>query len=605
MPWDLVDAAIGKIDRSQLLADGSGGCTWVERRPDRAGQSVLMRRTANGDVGQLGPIDWSLTSSIGGYGGRSYARAEHGWWVVVGPDHSLQWLDDSGIVREIPRPQDGSRIGDLAPVEGGCLLVHEEGDEVVRRSLNFVSSTGEWTQVYAGPGFVANVCVHPSSGAMAWVEWDHPNLPWDAARLMVARFHDGMVMDIEHLAGREGAPAYASAFDSAGDLRFVALTEGWLRPQKRNSKGEVLQLSDAHADFADPPWTTTTRTLLGLPDGSTLAAVRRGGIHVLELFGDEHKIFSNDAVSVRDLCLVGEEVLGLIATWDSRADLVHLDRATGSLVHLTTQPLLPGPVVRLRSLPLKTPEGRQIEGFFAAPNSQGTTSPPPVIVFCHGGPTDCVDPSLDPTVQVFLDRGYAVALVNYRGSTGFGMAYRTALDGQWGVVDVADVVAYRDALERDGLVDGTACFVRGGSSGGLTALRALESGRFLGGTGLYACSNLQRLAEATHDFESRYLDTLIGPLPEMLSVYEDRSPVLHPERIEGGLLLLQGLDDMVVPPSQTEELASALSALGRSPTVLLFPGEGHGFRKKESIVKALEAELSHYESLLTQERGSR
>ncbi len=605
MTWDLVDAAVGKIDRSQLLADGGGGCTWVERRPDRAGQSVLMQRTASGDVQQLGPLDWSLTSSIGGYGGRSYARGDGGWWVVLGPNHELQWLDDNGSAREVVRPRDGSRIGDLAPIDGGCLLVYEQGEEVVRRSLYFASAAGEWREVYSGPDFVSDVCVDPSTGAMAWVEWDHPNLPWDGARLMSASFDQGSVIEVQWLAGGEGAPAYGPTFDRVGDLRFVAMTEGWLRPQKRTSRGVVRQLSDEHADFADPPWTSTSRTLLGPSDGSTLAAVRRGGIHVLELVGTERKILRNDAVSVRDLCLVGDEVIGLIATWDSRADLVRVNLETGDLVHLIPQQGHPGPVVRLRALPLTAPDGRTIEGFFAVPTVQATSSPPPLIVFCHGGPTDSVDPSLDPTVQVFLSRGYAVALVNYRGSSGFGMAYRTALDGQWGVVDVADVVAYRDALEREGLVDGAACFVRGGSSGGLTALRALESGRFLGGTGLYACSNLQRLAESTHDFESRYLDRLIGPLPEMLSVYEDRSPVLHPERILGSLLLLQGLDDVVVPPSQTEELSSALTALGRPPTVLFFQGEGHGFRQKDSIVRALETELAHYESLLTQERGSR
>ncbi|MEI6700294.1 MAG: prolyl oligopeptidase family serine peptidase [Actinomycetota bacterium] len=604
MTWDLVDAAVGKIDRSQLLADGTGGCTWVERRPDRGGQSVFMRRTALGEVAQLGPSAWSLTSSIGGYGGRSYARADGGWWVVVGSNHDLYWLSDNGDERLFSRPSDGSRIGDLAPTQHGCVLVREFGEDPVERSLAFVSSDGTWSEIYSGPDFVSNVCIDESKGAMAWVEWDHPNLPWDGARLMIANFEDGAVTTPQCLAGGSGEPAYGPTFDSVGTLRFVAFNDGWLRPFQRTSRGEVVELSTENADFADPPWTSTNKTLLGLPDGSTLAAVRREGVHVLEVLGEHSVSFKNEAVAVRDLCLVGGQVLGLIATWSSRADLVRVDLASGTLVHLIPQATLPGSVRRPSSLPLKTPTGRQIEGFFAAPIEQKSASLPPVIVFCHGGPTDCVDPSLDPTVQVFLDRGYAVALVNYRGSTGFGTSYRAALDGQWGVVDVDDVVAYRDALEREGLVDGRACFVRGASSGGLTALRALESGRFLGGTGIYPCSNLERLAEVTHDFESRYLDRLIGPLPDALALYEERSPALHPERIQGGLLLLQGLDDVVVPASQTEELAAALTELGRPPTVVYFPGEGHGFRQKASIVVALEAELAHYESLLTQERES-
>jgi dipeptidyl aminopeptidase/acylaminoacyl peptidase len=239
-------------------------------------------------------------------------------------------------------------------------------------------------------------------------------------------------------------------------------------------------------------------------------------------------------------------------------------------------------------------DGRPIYGFLARP--PGVTSPP-LIVSCHGGPTDAADPSFDPVPQVLLDAGYAVALVNYRGSTGYGAAYRDALLGAWGIVDVADVVDFALGLAALGLVDELRMAVRGGSSGGFTALAALEAQVFCGAVSLYGVTDLLRLAASCHDFEAHYLDHLIGPLPEATSTYRDRSPISHPGRLEGAILLLQGADDLVVPLDQAASFADALHALGRDVHLVVLEGEGHGFRAATSIERALTAELEFYANL--------
>jgi dipeptidyl aminopeptidase/acylaminoacyl peptidase len=216
-----------------------------------------------------------------------------------------------------------------------------------------------------------------------------------------------------------------------------------------------------------------------------------------------------------------------------------------------------------------------------------------------------VDPSFDPAVQVFCSRGFAVAAPNYRGSTGFGRTYRTALDGLWGIADVDDVIAYTRGLVADGLVDDRALFIRGGSAGGFTALRALESGLFLGATGNYACTDLLRLASVTHDFELHYLDTLLGPLATHEDTYIDRSPINHPERLKGSVLLLQGADDVVVPAAQTNNFVEACAKRGIEVRARIFPNEGHGFRGADTLIAAWAAELEHYDRLLHRNAPSR
>ncbi len=253
---------------------------------------------------------------------------------------------------------------------------------------------------------------------------------------------------------------------------------------------------------------------------------------------------------------------------------------------------------------LALPGGRRIPGQFFEPVNPVVDAagggPPPLVVFCHGGPTGAAEAGYDPVVQFFTSRGIAVAAVDYRGSTGYGRAYRDQLRGRWGEDDVDDCIGFAEALAREGRVDGSRMAIRGTSAGGLTALGALvRSGRFAGAVSWYGVTDLEALAADTHDFESRYLDGLVGPLPAAATRYRDRSPIHHPDRVTGRVLLLQGADDPVVPASQSEGFAARLADAGVDCRLVVFAGESHGFRRAETIETALELELSFYRSLFT------
>jgi dipeptidyl aminopeptidase/acylaminoacyl peptidase len=243
-----------------------------------------------------------------------------------------------------------------------------------------------------------------------------------------------------------------------------------------------------------------------------------------------------------------------------------------------------------------------IPGYFYPPTNAAARGPegarPPLIVFCHGGPTGAAEPGFDPLVQFFTSRGLAVAAVNYRGSSGYGRSYRRSLQGLWGIADVDDCTAYAEALAEAGRVDGAHMAIRGTSAGGLTALAALvRSDRFGGAASWYGVTDLQALATDTHDFESRYMDGLVGPLPATAEEYRRRSPLYHPEAVTGAVLLLQGADDPVVPAAQSERFAEALSAHGVRCRLEVFAGESHGFRRADTIEACLTAELDFYRSL--------
>jgi dipeptidyl aminopeptidase/acylaminoacyl peptidase len=264
-----------------------------------------------------------------------------------------------------------------------------------------------------------------------------------------------------------------------------------------------------------------------------------------------------------------------------------------------------GDIARAEPFVAASPAG-PIPGFYYPPTNALTRGPegdrPPLVVFCHGGPTGAAEPGFDPLVQFFTSRGLAVAAVNYRGSSGYGRSYRRSLEGLWGVADIDDCTAYAEALAAAGRVDGTRLAIRGTSAGGLTALGALvRTDRFSGAASWYGVTDLQALATDTHDFESRYMDGLVGRLPAAADRYRQRSPLYHPEEVTGAVLLLQGADDPVVPPAQSERFAEALSAHGVRCRLEVFSGESHGFRRAETIEACLAAELDFYRSLFDPE----
>lgn len=601
--WTPSAAAGAKVTRSQLAIHPVAGVTWIERRPALQGRSVLVASTGPGTATDVTPPTWSIAAAVNEYGGRAYAPVPgRGWWLVDAVARATGFLGLDGTFRVARRHEPDERFGDLAALDDATVLaVRELHGTTVERSIVALRASGELTTLVSGRAFLSDVVVDGAGAdaTVAFVAWDHPQLPWLAAEVWRGRFDGAAVVDLAKVAGGVGRPAYAPILSAGGALTVAADLDGVLQIVSVDGT-TVEQRTVAPFDHAEPPWTSQERTAAAIDAATWICARRREGFQELvRCQGGEEVALPSDLLSVEGLVVLDDEVLVLGATARDRVSVWRLG-SEGSLERWSAPGPLVGAIVAFEPRTIAAPDGRPIEGFVALPRGVVT---PPLVVHCHGGPTDAVDASFDPTMQVLLDAGYAVALVNYRGSTGFGAAYRDALLGQWGIADVADVCDYARGLAAAGLVDCGAMVVRGGSAGGFTALRALAQDVFVGATSLYGVTDLLRLAASSHDFEAHYLDHLVGPLPEAEETYRDRSPILHPDELRGAVLLLQGSDDPVVPAEQSRELAQMLDRLGRPVTLVEFEGEGHGFRSAAAITAALEAELTFYENLLRRHRA--
>jgi dipeptidyl aminopeptidase/acylaminoacyl peptidase len=401
-------------------------------------------------------------------------------------------------------------------------------------------------------------------------------------------------------------------------LRFVSDRTGWWQPYVHPGTPErtatAVACIEEDAEFHSPDWVLGQSTMAELADG-TLAARRttHGRDDIVLLRGSEEapRILSQPCVSVSALCVHGDEVALLGSTEDTPtsvwtctvplADATHAAAApsAGALRPTAPRALGSDDVARGESFTLTGRRGKAVYGTLYRPVLAGTRGPgetrPPLLVSCHGGPTSCCQAGLDLTVQYFTTRGFAVACVDYAGSSGYGRAHREALRGRWGEADSEDCLDAALFLAARGDVEAARMGIRGGSAGGMTALNALAAGEGFGAcVAWYGVTDLLALAATTHDFEAHYTDTLIGPLPEAKDLYEARSPVNRAAAMTGSVLLLQGTEDAVVPPDQAERMRDALVRVGTACDLRFFEGEGHGFRRADTLTACLEAELAFY-----------
>jgi dipeptidyl aminopeptidase/acylaminoacyl peptidase len=477
--------------------------------------------------------------------------------------------------------------------------------------------------------FVAAPRPSPDGRWVAWVTWDHPAMPWDRSGLWVARLDESAgavrLEDRRMVAGGAssvGQPRWARD----GSLLFMDDRSGWWLPYRlaapdlMGGDAGLRPLVAVEAEFHAPDWVLGQSTLAERSDGSLVARMHRDGRDQVVLLrpsrpadGDPSEpswsleVIDQPCVAVSGLVVTAgaDERLVVLGSTPGEAHSVFQipwmgDGGTTRISPAPTAPVGPADVSEARPFTAATPDG-PVPGLYYAPVGApdgAAAGPPPLVVFCHGGPTSAADGGLDPVVQFFTSRGLAVAAVNYRGSSGFGREYRQRLEGRWGEADIDDCVGYASALAGEGLVDGSRMAIRGSSAGGLTALGALiRADRFIGAASWYGVTDLEALAADTHDFESRYVDSLVGPWPEARSLYRDRSPIHLADRVSGSVLLLQGADDPVVPPDQSERFAGALAERGVPCRLIMFEGESHGFRQAATIEAALRAELDFYRSL--------
>jgi len=584
---------------------------WSQMRPAEGGRVVIMRRRADGVVQDVLPAPWNARTRVHEYGGCAWTVADGDLVFADFGDQRLWRLADGGEpVALTPEPAEASGDRYAEPQVVGpdlwCVRERHSGG-VVTRALVAVplDGSGQVRELVSGSDFLACPRLSPDGQHLAWVAWDHPRMPWDGTELRVAPVDgDGRVGEPRTLIGGPTESVLQPQWLDATTLVAVTDRSGWWNLVRVGLDGQTSPLREAADEAAGPLWVLGLTWYSALDDGRLVVK-----------HGERLAVLSPDG-SLRDLDLPQTDWAPMLSTDGRRVVTVAGSATTPPAVVVVDPDAGPGggvEVVHVSAtvpvdaswLPVPTREtfpsvdGRVVHALVYPPTSPGASAPdgelPPYVVFVHGGPTSQADAELDLEKAFFTSRGIGVVDVDYGGSTGYGRPYRESLRGQWGVVDVEDCVAAARGLVDAGRADGDRLVIRGGSAGGWTVLAALTgTTAFAAGASYYGVAELVRFAQDTHDFESRYLDGLIGPLPESLALYEERAPLSHVDGLSCPVLLLQGDEDMVVPPSQAELFRDALVRKHIPHAYLLFEGEQHGFRKAETVIAALEAELSFY-----------
>jgi len=586
---------------------------WLEMRPGEGGRSVLVRRRADGIAEDVTPAGFNVRTRVHEYGGGAYAVHDGGIYFSNFSDQRLyrhrpgaepQPITPAGDLRYADAVVDMHRQRLVCVREDHRVRGREPQNTLVGLALD--APGDDAGQVLAsGADFYASARLSPDGGHLAWLSWDHPNMPWDGTRLWVAPVGEGGALgEPLQVAGGDDESVFEPQWAADGVLHFVSDRTGWWNLYRWNDR-RVEALCPMDAEFGLPQWVFGMSTYAFGQDGEILCAYTRDGRWHLASLDPGQAHLAPIQVSYTAIQDVVAGPAGLVFT----AGAPELPTA---IVRLAPGP---GPVQVLRRSSemglddrwLSSPEpmefptegGRTAHALFYAPRNPNYRAPsgqrPPLLVQSHGGPTAAASSTLNLSVQFWTSRGFAVVDVNYGGSTGYGRAYRERLNGRWGIVDVDDCVNAARHLVRQGRVDADRLAIRGRSAGGYTTLAALSFREvFKAGASHYGISELESLAADTHKFESRYLDRMVGPYPEDREIYRARSPIHHVAGLSAPVIFFQGLEDRVVPPSQAEKMVEALRAKGLPVAYVAFEGEQHGFRQAANIKRALEAELYFY-----------
>ena len=628
-PVGVEDLTVGSTGLAAVRVDGDD-LLWLESRPDQGGRVSLWRRPfAGGAAVELTPAPVNVRTRVNEYGGGAYGVSGG---VVVHSDLAdgrLWRRDPDGTVTALtaegvcwygdldvhPAGSPGLAHGSAYAASGVVLAVREDHREAV------VAEHGEAvTTIVAVPldgsaahdldavtvlAAGADFCSTPQlsvDGRVAWTQWDHPAMPWDATALHVAPLGPDGLGAVETVAGGPEESAVQPRW-LGRDLVFASDRTGWWNLYLYDGSA-VRALHEAEAEFAEPQWVlgTTPYVVLSGEGTGRLLSLRTvdGTAHlaVLDVATGGLSPVAEPGVGADSLDAGAAGVAAILNRPDAPATLSTLGADGTWTTVRSASAHAPDPASVSVPRDVTWPgEGGEVHGWYYPPVNAGFVAPegelPPLVTLSHGGPTSQAHAVLSLATQFWTSRGFAVLDVNYGGSTGYGRPYRERLKSRWGIVDVDDCANGALAMADQGLADRERLVVKGGSAGGYTTLRALTATDvFTAGISSYGIGDLEILARDTHKFESRYLDGLVGPYPEARDVYVDRSPIHHVDQLSAPILLLQGLEDLVVSPNQAEAMADAARAKGLPVALLLFEGEGHGFRRSETIVASYQAQLS-------------
>lgn len=602
----------GAVGISEVVPDGHG-VFWAESRPLEAGRVAIMHHE-NGNTREVTPSKANVRTLMHEYGGGAWWAHNNTLWYCDYHDQRLRELPIEGhdakaysavkhteprLLSDEPDLPRAQRFADMRPTldQHWIIAVCEQHKEQLNEPLNLIvaiARDGSFTQINLATGadFYGSICLSPDGKRIAWVQWDHPNMPWDTTTLMCADIVCGNntieLKNVQKVAGGHEESVIQPLFCPAGQLHYLSDRDDNWQLYKEAQNTPVFSVE---GEIGYPPWVHGLARYAFKENGDVVAARFENGVDHLDI-KPEDTAFN----SVRSN---GSRIAFASASWCSETSVfydgkrVHAARDLGLADAYLAEP-------EILEFPTGSADASDTAyALYFAPANPDFIAPegekPPLIVLAHGGPTSAARSQLSLAQRFWTSRGFAVVDVNYRGSSGYGRAYRKKLNGQWGVSDVQDCVAVAQHLANRGDVDKQRLIIRGGSAGGFTVLSALAlHNTFTAGASLYGVADLEALATDTHKFESRYLDSLIGRWPEDAAIYSERSPINHLEGFSAPMIVLQGAEDTIVPPNQSRMIVDALDKRGLPVAYLEFEGEQHGFRKSDTIVTAVLSELAFY-----------
>ena len=596
------------------VAFAAGEIYWRELRPEEKGRFAIMKRGADGRIVDLTPAPFNARTTVHEYGGGSFVVADDAVYFSNFSDQRIYILKPGGEPRPVT-PEINMRYADgvMDRHRGRIICIREDHRLSDQKAVNTIASLrldgkDSGRVLVSGNDFYSSPRLSPDGSRLAWITWNHPNMPWDGTELWVAELNaDGSLGRTQLVAGGLNESIFQPEWSPDGILHFVSDRTGWWNLYRwRGNRIEALH--EMQADFGRPHWVFGLSTYAwASPERIICTYANKGAWNLAELnttsleFRPIENPYSDiwylRAGSGRAAFLAGGPTMPeAIAQYDfstGKFSVVYRSRSeTIDARHMSVPQMIEFP----------TTNDLKVYAFFYAPRNRDFKAPqgerPPLMVISHGGPTGATGTTLSLAVQFWTTRGFAVVDVNYGGSTGYGREYRQRLCGQWGVVDVDDCVNAAKYLVKAGLVDANRLAIRGGSAGGYTTLCALTfRDTFKAGASYYGVSDLEVLDKETHKFESHYNVKLIGPYPERRDLYRERSPIHFADRISCPMIIFQGLEDKIVTPSQAELMVQALQAKRLPYAYLTFEGEQHGFRRKENIKRARDAELYFYSKI--------
>ncbi len=620
----------GTIGIGGIALDGDD-VYWSEGRPAEAGRNAIVRRTPDGKITDVTPLPFNVRTRVHEYGGGSFTVKDGIIYFSNFADQRLYKGTGAPSLQE-PQPLSQECGGNLRYADavidtrrGRIICVCEDhtggGHEPVNTLVSINLDNGEDVQVLAsGNDFYASPRLSPDRTQLAWLSWNHPNMPWDGTQLWVAPIQaDGLLGEPQLVAGGVEESVFQPEWSPDGVLYFVSDRTGWWNlyrwlpstppnpPELRGGTkgGGVEPLCEMEAEFGLPQWVFGMSTYAVESANRIICTYTQEGIWYLASLDTQTKQLEVIETPYTDISSVhaakGRAVFMAGSATEPTA-VVQMDLATRQIEVLRRSSELEidtGYLSVPQAIAFPTENNLTAYAFFYPPNNQDYTAPtgekPPLIVKSHGGPTASTSSAFNLKIQYWTSRGFAFVDVNYGGSTGYGRDYRQRLKDNWGIVDVDDCANAAKYLAEQGLVDGERLAIAGGSAGGYTTLAALTfRDIFKAGASYYGVSDLEVLAKDTHKFEARYLDGLIGPYPERKDLYEKRSPIHFTDQLSCPVIFFQGLEDKVVPPNQAEMMVEALKAKGLPVAYVAYEGEQHGFRRAENIKRTLDGEFYFY-----------